>query len=310
MVSSGYRHDAGLFEDDQGLLDLLVPFARDGAALGEPVVLALRDRHVQLVRDALKDVPQITFVPSPYTRPASAVRTLLELFEAHAANARARLRVVGEVVDSPTWLTWQPWARYEAAINRLFASFDVWGICAYDTRSTPAPVIDDVIHTHPHITTRHGTRANSDYQPPETFLAARQNPPADPVERAAAALQLTDPTPAAARHAVAKLAASHTRIPNQQASDLVCAVDEAVTNALLYGRPPVKLRAWATVDRLHATVSDSGPGPGDPFAGLTPANSAGSGGLGLGLWVTHQLCSQVTHTRNEDGFTVHLTVGT
>lgn len=35
-----------------------------------------------------------------------------------------RVRVVGEVLDPATPQLWQPWARYEAAINDLFRDFD------------------------------------------------------------------------------------------------------------------------------------------------------------------------------------------
>lgn len=72
------------------------------------------------------------------------------------------------------------------------------------------------------------------------------------------------------------------------------AVSEAVTNATCHGRPPVLLRIWSDRDRIVVTITDQGGGPTDPFAGLLPAG-------GLGLWVTHQLCDQVTHRSRQAG---------
>ena len=89
---------------------------------------------------------------------------------------------------------------------------------------------------------------------------------------------------------------------------LVFAVSEAVTNALIHGRPPVRFRLWTAPDRIVATVTDRGDGPADPFAGLLPVTDTCS--AGLGLWLTHQLCSHVTLDTTDDGFTIRLVVGT
>ena len=89
---------------------------------------------------------------------------------------------------------------------------------------------------------------------------------------------------------------------------LVFAVSEAVTNALTHGRPPVRFRLWSAPDRIVATVTDRGDGPADPFAGLLPVTDTCS--AGLGLWLTHQLCSHVTLDTTDDGFTIRLVVGT
>jgi len=45
-----------------------------------------------------------------------------------------------------------------------------------------------------------------------------------------------------------------------------------------------------------------------PFAGHLPVTDSCS--AGLGLWLTRQLCSHVTHDTTDDGFTMLLVVGT
>jgi anti-sigma regulatory factor (Ser/Thr protein kinase) len=55
-------------------------------------------------------------------------------------------------------------------------------------------------------------------------------------------------------------------------------------------------------------VRDSGPGPADPLAGLTPA-ARGAADPGLGLWIMHQLDLDVALIKGGDGFTVRLSAG-
>ncbi|MEZ5122042.1 MAG: MEDS domain-containing protein [Solirubrobacterales bacterium] len=176
-MSGGFVHEAGLYAGDDELVALLVPFAQDAAAAGEPTVVALHARHAEVLRPALADTPGVTFAPVVHTRPASTIRTLLNLFETHAADGGGRLRIVGEIPD-PAPATWEPWARYEAAANRLYADFSVWALCAYDTRTTPDDVLADVTRTHARIATADGAhRPNESYEPPEAFLTARRPPP-------------------------------------------------------------------------------------------------------------------------------------
>jgi hypothetical protein len=82
----------------------------------------------------------------------------------------------------------------------------------------------------------------------------------------------------------------------------------SVTNALIHGRSPVRSRLWTAPDRIVATVTDLGDGPTDPFAGLLPVSNTSLGGLGL--WLTHQLCSHVTLDTTDDWFTICLVVAT
>jgi anti-sigma regulatory factor (Ser/Thr protein kinase) len=126
------------------------------------------------------------------------------------------------------------------------------------------------------------------------------------VERTAPAVELVDPSPATARATVAGFARHH-RLPPGEVDNLVFAVHEAVTNALIHGRPPMLLRLWAGPDRVMVTVTDTGRGPSDPLVGLLPPDSLNGPGLGprLGLWLTHQLVD-VAHRHHADGYTIRL----
>ncbi|WP_410675888.1 ATP-binding protein [Amycolatopsis sp. cmx-4-68] len=138
----------------------------------------------------------------------------------------------------------------------------------------------------------------------ESFLAEPRPMVPYPIQRTAPLAELTDPQPRAARQAVTDF--NKTDLPAAEIDDLVLAVSEIVDNALRYGRSPVRMRIWADAEHLVVTVHDTGEGPGDPFAGLLPAaRDIG----GRGLWITHQVCSQVALHRDDTGFTVRLTAG-
>ena len=85
---------------------------------------------------------------------------------------------------------------------------------------------------------------------------------------------------------------------------MILATSEAVANAILHGQRPIVLRIWEQPDRMIVTVTDTGTGPVDPFAGLLPPPD--SSGSGLGLWISHQLVD-ITHRRHPGGYTVRMT---
>jgi hypothetical protein len=316
----GYLHEAVLYDSAEEFLGVVVPFLQEGVAAGEPCLVALRASTTRLVRAAVGDTTGLTFLGDRYDRPASVIRSNRDLFAAHVADGASLIRVASEVPHPGVGAPWDGWARYEAAVNHAYAEFPLWGLCAYDTRITPGSVLDDVARTHPHLTTADGHQVNPRYQDPAEFLTRRPPSQPDPVETASPpVIDLIDPTPATARdavHAASTPGASQVEAPMWDTppldpidiDPLVLGVSEAVTNALIHGRRPVRFRLWTAPDRIVATVTDRGDGPADPFAGLLPVTDTSS--AGLGLWVIHQLCSRVTLDTADDGFTIRLVVGT
>jgi len=343
----GYLHEAVLYDSDEEFLGVVLPFLQEGVAAGEPCLVALGAAGTALVWAGVGDIAGLTFPGDTYDRPASVIRSNRELFVAQLTDGASRIRVASDVPHPGVGAPWEGWAPYEAAINRAYAEFPLWGLCAYDTRITPGPVLDDVARTHPYFAAADGPRINPRYQDPAEFLTQRPHSRGDPVETASPpVIDLMDPTPAAARHAVhtagmirpdsfrpdsvprdtvrpdpiapgtfqvdpRQRGTPQPGIPQLDATtieDLVFAVSEAVTNAVTHGRPPIRVRLWTAPDRIVATVTDCGDGPADPFVGLLPVTNTSSGELGL--WLTHQLCSHVTLDTTDEGFTIRLVVGT
>jgi anti-sigma regulatory factor (Ser/Thr protein kinase) len=305
----GYFHETAFYGSDKEFLALVVPFFADGLAAGDPVVSAFAAPNQQLIRDAFAGASGVRYIggETQYLRPAGAIRRYRELFGEYAAQGVSQIRVAGDVPHPGVGAPWGWWARYEAAINHAYNDFPVWGVCPYDTRSTPAHVLGEVRRTHPRIT--HGTDhlTNPDFEDPVEFLRQQSCDWRDPLEEGPVRAELVDPSGPQARRTLTALA-SPGDLTGEEFNGLLLAATEAVTNAFLHGRPPIVLRAWTAPRRMVVTVTDTGTGPADPYVGLLPQPGAPEGGLGL--WITHQMCSFVGLHRHPNGFTIRLVAGT
>jgi hypothetical protein len=58
----GHFHEAGLYRSGAEFRALIVPFAEEGIAAGEPVIIGYDDRKSRLVRSWLTDPSAVTFI--------------------------------------------------------------------------------------------------------------------------------------------------------------------------------------------------------------------------------------------------------
>jgi anti-sigma regulatory factor (Ser/Thr protein kinase) len=308
-VPSGHRghfHEASFYDSTDDFLAVAVRFLEQGVEAGEPTLVTLGGATAEIVRRAMPRTAGIAFLDDRDRRskPARIIQDHREIIAGHAADGAEQIRILGETPHPGHGAPWGWWARYEATINHAFAEFPLWNLCPYDVRITPDSVLDDAARTHPHIATTDGAHlVNPRYQDPAEFLVRQLPGDADPLEETPPVVDLLDPTPAVARQ-VTRAAGADLPPGMIEVDDMVMAVSEAVTNALLHGRPPVRLRLWSGTDRLVATISDGGSGPVDPFVGLLPTTITTS--AGMGLWLAHHLCSHVGLDRTTDGFVLRL----
>jgi anti-sigma regulatory factor (Ser/Thr protein kinase) len=299
-------HEAALFGSTPELLDVVVPHLRAASAAGEPAVGVLTPTTAALVVAAVGHLPGVALEPADLReRPAVALTRYQSLVADYLAAGARQVRVVAEVPHPGLGACWQEWARYEAAVNAVLAPYPVWGVCLYDVRITPPPVLTDVARTHPFVFDHGEHRPNGRFEDPVAFLASPPPGGADPLEAGPPAVELGGPSPAAARRAIRDVA-SRSGLSTNCADDAVLATSEVVTNALIHGEPPVTMRVWAAPGRLVVAVTDRGAGPRDPFAGLLRKPSE-TGAGGIGLWLAHRLV-QVTHDAGADAFTVRLVI--
>ena len=297
----GFRHELLLHRSTAELLEFVLTLVRDGVAAEEPTLLLIRPDTAEAVLRSVEPSPYLTIAGALTTpgRPARHLRAARPMLAGYA-------RVVHqEPVIPPT--QWPEWRRLEAVLNIVLRPHDTWAVCAYDQHTVTDEMTADLHATHPLLGPDHHQR-NDRYQDPVEFLDQHRDHPPDPVERTDPAVELVDPSPATARATVAGLA-HHQRLPVGEIDNLVFATHEAVTNALLHGRPPTVLRLWAQHDRVTVTVTDAGPGPADPLVGILPPAPFDRPGPGLGLWLSHQLVD-VTHRRPPDGYTIRLAAPT
>jgi anti-sigma regulatory factor (Ser/Thr protein kinase) len=306
----GHFHEAGFYGSDAEFAALIVPFAEEGIAAGEPVILGYDERKSGLLRSWLTDPSAAEFIgdKSLYATPARAIATYRQLFETHAAAGARQIRIAGDVPHPGNGGRFEGWDRYESAVNTVWQDFPVWGRCLYDTTTAPQAVLDIAERTHPRLVSPSGQRrASGRYQDAAAFEGLPYAP--DPLEDTPPAIELVNRPPADARHALARIGSG--RIPATTLDDLLIGVTEAVTNAHRHGRPPATVRIWAPPGRTVVTVHDTGRGPADRLAGLVPApGSISDRRLGLGLWAIHQLDIDVALGHAGDGFTVRLRSGT
>ncbi|MCZ2847128.1 sensor histidine kinase [Modestobacter sp. VKM Ac-2978] len=303
-----FRHDLVLHSSAEELAAVAVPFLRAGLEAGEAAVITTSEPSATMLRDALGD-EHVHVLPQHevyQARTPAAITAFRRLAERVTGRGHARLRVVGETDFGKTPRDWLEWQRYEAVLNEAMRSWPTWGLCAYDVESLPAELVDCGLRTHTHLVSADGRRPNPDYTEPADYLRALPLPD-EPLEATDPLLRVDDVRDfAGLRHAVGGRLAQLDG-PQDALEDLHLAVDEMSANAVRHGGPPVRLRLWASADRVVCTISDGGVGMDDPFAGYGPAHGDDLSHGGMGLWLARQLCDHVDVIDGPDGLTVRLT---
>jgi len=301
----GFEHELVLHDGPGELVDLMVPFIRDGAAAGDGVVVVGEPDIVAMLLSSAPEVPVLELVAEPGAArvPARDLRRFQRMLAALERTVD-RVRVVNQMPPMSA-AEWPEWRRYEAAANTVLATNRVWGTCAYDKRNLPPGMLSDLRATHAFVRTVTGRRRSADFAHLESHVRGFLDVPPHPLEGTEPTVQIADPTAAQARRVNGALAATCGFSPTAQEA-VILATSEAVTNASVHGRPPVLLRVWAVEPgRMTVAVTDAGTGP-DPLVGLIrgPLDEPG----GQGMWIVHLLVSEIHHRTSSDGYTVTFTV--
>src|SRR5262244_2099800 len=79
----GHFHEAGFYGSDTEFRALIVPFAEEGIAAGEPVIIGCDGRKNALVQSWLTDPSAVTFLADSgvYATPTRAIAAYRRLFE-------------------------------------------------------------------------------------------------------------------------------------------------------------------------------------------------------------------------------------
>jgi anti-sigma regulatory factor (Ser/Thr protein kinase) len=102
------------------------------------------------------------------------------------------------------------------------------------------------------------------------------------------------------RRTVGELAAK-AGLDESTQQDLVLAVDELLTNAVLHGGGAGRLELWQARERIWFRVVDWGPGMTSPMPASAPPTHTVSG---RGLWIAQQLTERLEISTSPGGTTV------
>jgi anti-sigma regulatory factor (Ser/Thr protein kinase) len=305
----GFFHDSAFYASDEEFRQIYVPFLLEGVEAEEPVFVLLEPKKSQLLHEAVGARKGTSYLPFAqlYERPVTTIGLFHETVATEVAKGVEQIRFIGEVPHPGMGAAWDWWGQYESVCNHAFAELPIWAICAYDTRTTAEPIIDEAIRAHPFIATPDGRHEhNPRYEDPSTFVRNRTCGYVDPLEKTPPAVELVDPTPRTARHAAIDVA-TRAALDHSDVDGLSLAVTEVVTNALLHGERPLRVRMWSNSTRVVVAVTDQGPGIPDPMTGFLPGPNDDIGGRGL--WIANHVCSHVAMDYSPTGFTVRLVVG-
>jgi anti-sigma regulatory factor (Ser/Thr protein kinase) len=293
VPGSGFEHQALIYGSDEEFMDVALPFVEAGLSSKQPTLVAVQDRHCENLRAALGGTPEeLTLCPAEDWYATSArSREKFARWGAEHALISGRARLMGE----PPWSLGREaqvrdWARHESVLNVAFAGQPLTFICPYDARALPEEILRHARGTHPEIVNGDGVSPSTSYEDPTDFC--RRMDSAVEAQRGTPALKLTfglDDLEGLRR--TVRSFASEIGMPGWRADEVVLAVNEVATNAVIHGRPPATVRVWHADDELVVEVSDAGEGIHDALAGQLPPPATALGGRGL--WLTRLLCDAV-----------------
>ena len=304
-ATRGFRHEALLYDGDEGFLDSTVPFIVDGLVRNEPVMVAVSDRRIQLLRDNLGwDRHWVDFVDmSRLGRNPGRIISAWQRFVSDHRDHHPHLRGIGE----PLWPERTPsevieCQHHELLLNAAFGDGRPWHLlCPYDRSTLDPAIIQASTGTHPHLHDGGPGEVNADYRGDDQAFSAVLDgvlpEPGVPYREVVFGI--------ATRAEVGRVLAEETaRLSPTKAAELARCVDEVVDNSIRHGGGRGTARIWHD-DGLVCEVRDDGH-IDDPLIGrgLGPTEVH----EGRGLWLVHALCDLVELRSSATGTVVRMSV--
>jgi anti-sigma regulatory factor (Ser/Thr protein kinase) len=303
-----FHHEALLYDGEDDFLALCSAFAEEGLDRGEPVLVMVGSRKLDLLREALgerADAVEFADMEVVGRNPARIIPAWRRFVADHASDHGAGMRGIGE----PIWADRAPdelaeCQLHESLLNLAFAAAGPFRlICPYDTSTLPGDVIAEARRSHPIVSEQGDPRPCGDYcgidKVAVGFSERLPEPPAGADE-----LRVTVDDLRAARSLVRGRACQAGVA--ERADDLALAVNEILSNSLHHAHEDGLLRVWDEPDGVVCEVRDRGHITQPLIGREEPA--AGQVG-GHGVWLANLVCDLVQVRSSEDGSTVRLKMG-
>lgn len=305
--AEGLVHDAFFYTDASSYRAGLLQFVRAGLERDEPVLVAVPQPGLGLVRSALttEEEPRVRTADMSVAgrNPGRIIGTVLSAFVAE--HRGRRVRIVGE----PIWAgrsaeEYPACVEHEALINLALDDAPAHILCPYDVTRLDRAVLVDATRTHPTLASGPDRWPSPGYTD-SALVAASFDRPLPPAPAHADVMVIASSTgPSAARRFVHDYAAG-AGMAAARLADLRLAVQELVVNTLVHAGGRGLLSIWSTDAQVICQVQDGGR-IDDPLVGRrAPAPPA----VGHGLFTVQQVCDLVRVHRRSDGTTVRIHVG-
>jgi len=295
----GGGHNALLYGSVDEYVDAITSFV--GA--GEPALVAVPYPKKELLHEILGARTRVSFVDmadlgrNP-ARIIPAVRSFV-----HAQGGRPT-RFVGE----PTWpgrsaAEMGEVLLHEGLLDIAMAGTAISILCPYDTVALDAAIIADAERVHTHLLDGGRRRESATYDPDMAMALFRR--PLPPAPSHAASL-VFDHDLSRLRHFVEE-GAGRTGLADERLQDLLLAVNEVATNAVIHVGTPGLIRFWHDAEAMEVVCDLCDDGRIDqPLVGrFGPYPLAVEG---WGLWMVNQVCDLVELRSGDWGTNVRLHV--
>jgi len=284
-------------------------FVRDGRGAGEPTLVVVGRRKLDLLREELgADAEGVLFadMADVGANPARIIPAWREFVDEHAGAGRA-IRGIGEPIYPERGVAEMVEChRHESLLNLAFA--DAQGfrlVCPYDTTALPPEVIATARRTHPYLVEDGVASESALFDGLDAVARPFEDPLPDPPPYAEE-IDVELGALAGVRHAVRRHAAA-AALPADRARDLLVAVNEIATNSVRHGGGRGRLLLWHEPGELVCEMRDDGR-IAAPLAGRERPGALQVGGYGL--WLANQLCDLVQVRAYATGGAVRLRMRT
>jgi anti-sigma regulatory factor (Ser/Thr protein kinase) len=304
-AGGSFHHATLLYAGEDGFLQGTLPFLEEAVTEGEPVLVAVANARIGLLREALGgDAEHVHFADMHVlgANPARIIPAWHRFLEDHSLDGRP-VRGIGEPIwAGRTDAELTECQRHESLLNIAFDGGRAWRLlCPYDLDALDEEVIEAAWHSHPYVVREGSERISDAYlrrdEMPGPFDGALPTPSTQPEE-----LALTSEELGRLRWFVSQ-GATEASLDTGRREDLVLAVNELATNSLRHGGGAGTVRMWRETDTLLCEVRDGGYIT-EPLVGRT--HPVPHKRTGRGLWLVNQLCDLVQIRSSATGSVVRV----